>query len=166
MEISKLSEIPKDYSGKVIMIRKNGSRRVFTVNNQPSLTDQQWKKDCDVNSIIASHHKTGQIPHLAKIQGQFADVSEIQDLLPSLMKVEIASQSFLKLPPATRSRFGNKMENMITFLQDPKNSDEAIKLGLKNVPKPPPEPKVPVEKPPLPFKEKQTPPKTIQDPPK
>ena len=32
--------------------RKNGSIRVYTVNNEPSMTDQQVKDDCDVNFIV------------------------------------------------------------------------------------------------------------------
>lgn len=147
--IKSMDEVPKDYSGKLIMLRKNGTRRVFSVNRQPSKTDQQWAKEADMNSIIAQYQKTGQMPPMAKIQGQFADVSQIEDLLPSLMKVELAKNSFMKLPAHVRSRFGNKTENMISFLQDPSNNAEAIKLGLRKDPNPkqktktyPPDPKI------------------------
>ena len=48
---------------KVIEKRKNGSIRVYTVNNEPSMTDQQFKDDCDVNSIVNKFTKTGHLTH-------------------------------------------------------------------------------------------------------
>lgn len=129
MIVEKLSDVPKTYSGKVL-IRTPKGFRVCTVNQMKSKTDQQWAKDCDTNSIMDRYTKTGQIPHMAKVQGQFADVSQVEDLLPSLLKVEAAKKSFMTLPPKTRTRFGNKIENMIEFLQDPSNDKEAITLGL------------------------------------
>ena len=57
---------------KVIEKRKNGSIRVYTVNNEPSMTDQQFKDDCDVNFIVNKFTKTGHLTHLAKFQGMYA----------------------------------------------------------------------------------------------
>lgn len=115
---------------KVIEKRKNGSIRVYTVNNEPSMTDQQFKDDCDVNFIVDKFTKTGNLTHLAKFQGMYADVSEIPDLAQAMQIVSTAQTAFDTLPAELRSRFGNSPVNMVEFLNDINNKDEAIKLGL------------------------------------
>lgn len=121
---------------KLISKRANGTKQVVTINNEPSMTDSQWAPQTDVNQIMARYKKTGQVTHLAKIQGSYADVSSIPDLATALNQVTKAQQTFDLLPAELRSRFGNSPVNMVEFLKDSKNRDEAIKLGL--IPKPAP----------------------------
>ena len=127
MPMDKLKELP---NGKHIILRKNGSRRVITINTDPSLSDQQWKEDCDTNTILQKFTKTGQVTHLAKRQGSFADVSNVEELLPSLMKLKNAEQEFSQLPSTIRNRFNNSPIELLKFIQNPDNREEAIKLGL------------------------------------
>ena len=115
---------------KVIELRSNGTKRVYTVNNEPSMTDQQFKDDCDVNFIVDKFTKTGHLTHLAKFQGMYADVSEIPDLAEAIQTVTIAQTAFDALPAELRSRFGNSPVNMVEFINDVNNKEEAIKLGL------------------------------------
>jgi hypothetical protein len=115
---------------KVITKRPNGSRRVVTVNDKPSKTDQQYRDDCDVNHIMNKYAKTGIITHLAKHPGRFANVSEIPNLLEGFEKVNQAKQAFMDLPGSLRKRFNNDFRNMVAFLNDRSNQEEAIKLGL------------------------------------
>lgn len=119
---------------KIIEKRKNGTTRVATLNEHPSKTDQSQKQDCDVNYIVAKYRKTGQITHLAKRRGYYADVSTIPDLTEALSIVSTASDAFNALPSQLRKRFGNDPQEMIAFLQDPSNLEESIKLGLRNAP--------------------------------
>lgn len=125
---------PKQKDGKEIILRKNGSKRVRTINLTPSKTDQQYKEDCDTNTIINKFRKTGQITHLAQRQGSFADVSQIPDLLPSLEKLQEAADHFQTLPSKIRTKFNNSIENLVQFLHNPDNTTEAINMGL--IPKP------------------------------
>ena len=41
---------------KKIEIRPDGSKRVYTVNLDVSMTDPSWKDDCDVNIILRILH--------------------------------------------------------------------------------------------------------------
>lgn len=120
-------------SGKYIFRKTNGRRKVVTVNNDPSKTDQQYKEDCDTNTILNKFMRTGQITHLAKRQGTFQDVSEIQDLSETLMIVKRAEQDFLQYPSKIRKKFNNSVTQMAEWLQDPDNNEEAVKLGLKTL---------------------------------
>jgi len=116
---------------KVITVRPDGSRRVVTRNTEPSLTDQSQAKACDVNQIMIRYKKTGQVTHLAKNQGVYADVSEIPDLTEALNKVSAATAAFETVPAYIRKLVDNDPVKFIEFLQNPQNDDLAIKLGLK-----------------------------------
>ena len=37
---------------KKVILRKNGTKSVQTINKLPSKTDQSFKADCDVNTIL------------------------------------------------------------------------------------------------------------------
>lgn len=131
---------------KIIETRPNGTKRVYTKNDQPSKTDQSFKMDCDVNFIVNKFTKTGQITHLAKNQGQYADVSEIPDLAGALATVTHAQLTFDSLPAELRVRFGNSPVEMVNFLKDPANLEESIKLGLRDKKPVGPEAQPPAEK--------------------
>ena len=96
-----------------------------------SLTQQQFKDECDVNNIMAKYKKTGLVTHLSKHKGEFGDFSSVTDYQTSLARLEQAHESFQQLPSELRSKFHNDPKNLIEFLADPKNDEDAIKYGLK-----------------------------------
>lgn len=121
-------------SGKHVFEDKNTKRRrVVTVINEPSLTDTQFKKDCDPNYIMEKFRRTGTVTHLNHKEGSFADVAQIPDLLDTLLTVEKANESFQQLSAKVRNRFGNNIHQMIEFMNDPNNREEAIELGIIEV---------------------------------
>ena len=120
---------------KVIVRRADGSRRVYTRNDEPSMTQQQFKDECDVNNIMAKYRKTGELYHLARKQGVFADVSQITDYQTMLNQVHDAKAAFGALPSHLRRRFENDPGQLLEFLRNPNNRDEAIELGLIDKPK-------------------------------
>lgn len=129
---------------KVIKDKDGRVTKVVTVFTKPTKTQQQFKDQCDVNKIIKKYQKTGELDHLKKSQGVFADLTYVGDYQESLNKVIQANKSFSELNSQTRNRFRNDPQQLIEFLSDPKNEKEAIELGLI-VPKEIPQ--VPVEKP-------------------
>lgn len=127
---------------KVIVRRPNGTKRVYTVNEEPSRTDQQYKDDCDVNFIMDRFFKTGQISHLARREGHALDVSDVTDLAGALQQVRAANELFMDLPAKVRDRFANDPVQFFDFVNDPKNGEEAVALGLAEIRK---APDVPIE---------------------
>lgn len=121
---------------KKIEIRPNGTKRVYTENNEPSKTDQSFAEKVNVNNIMATYIKTGQIKHLRRNQGVYADLTQIGDLSSAIQQVEKANQGFLALPSDIRKKFENDPAKMIHFIQDPKNFDECVELGIFTKPKP------------------------------
>jgi len=122
---------------KEIIKLENGNVRVRTINKNPSRTQQQFVEQCDVNNIMKKYRVTGQITHLNTKQGVYADMSSIKNYQENLNTVIEAQNAFMALPSDVRKRFSNDPAELIDFLADKKNDEEAIKLGLKikkNVP--------------------------------
>lgn len=103
---------------------------VETVNDEPSLTQQQFKDECDVNNILKRYQTTGEISHLAKTRGVYADFSSVEDYHTSLNKINNAEEAFFQLPAEIRDRFANDPAKLLEFVKNEKNYDEGVKLGL------------------------------------
>jgi len=121
----------KQRPNQKVILRKNGTLRVVTVNNEPTLTQQQFKESSDINNIIKQYSQTGELPLSNKV-GKFLDVSNVQDYQTALTTVYEAQRAFDELPSKVRSRFENDPNQLIAFIEDDKNYQEAFELGLLN----------------------------------
>lgn len=125
------------------ILRKNGSLKISSINSEPSKTQQQFKAECDINNIVKSYSQTGILPVSTKV-GAFLDVSNISDYQTSLNTVYQAQKAFDDLPSKIRTRFKNDPNELIAFIEDDKNHEEALTLGLlkstatSKIPKPTP----------------------------
>ena len=101
-----------------------------------SKTKQSFKNECDINHILEKHRNTGVVSqdYLNKRQAMFADVSEIGDFQHCQQKVLDAEEAFMTLPSRIRTRFENDPGQLLDFVADPGNRNEAIELGI--IPKP------------------------------
>jgi len=120
------------------MFRRNDGVTIDCSKDQ-GRTKQSFKKECDINHIMARYKKTGFVSPLLLNQRQaiFADVSEVGDFQECQQRIAAARDAFLTLPSAMRSRFGNDPAQLLDFCKKPENRDEAIELGI--IPKPTPE---------------------------
>jgi len=107
------------------------------------MTKQSEKDKCDINLILKRHNATGQISHLARNPQWGVDFPDAIEFQEALNTVTASNLAFNQLSSDIRERFANDPFRMFAFLDDEKNRDEAIRLGL--VPKPPasPEPEPP-----------------------
>ncbi len=115
---------------KKISRHENGHVKVQTINDQPSRTVQSQKDSTDINKIMDKYHKTGMITHLQQKQGQYVDLSSLGDYQHSLQTVIDAQAAFMTLPSTVRKKFANDPQELLTFLSNPQNKEEAITLGL------------------------------------
>lgn len=123
-----------DKNQKITIDAKTKRVSVETVNNEPSKTQQQFKDECDINNIMAKYATTGQFLHVTSKQGQYADFSSITDYREMLDQVAYAQEAFAQLPANVRYKFNNDPAELLNFVQDKKNYDEGVKLGLINPP--------------------------------
>lgn len=127
---------------KIIEEREDGTRRVaisFPASEPESVsvTKQEFWKDASINHIMKKYRKTGILgdPLSYKI-GEYGDFTSGNDFFDAMRKVTAVQTTFNELPSHIRSRFGNDPRNMMDFLVDPKNNEEAINMGLKEKGKP------------------------------
>lgn len=104
--------------------------RVIYQSDLPSATQQHFKDECDINSVLERYRKTGHFnPHIVR-KGQYGDFTGFSDFRSALQVVIEAQSSFDALPAHLRKRFGNDPQNLVDFLSDSKNNEEAETLGL------------------------------------
>jgi len=96
---------------------------------EPTLAQQHFKDECDINNILRQFNITGLLPE-APLSPRYGDFTGIMDYHTALNAVIAAEDGFMALPADLRARFANDPENLINFLNDESNKDEAIKLGL------------------------------------
>ena len=105
-------------------------------STEPTMTQQQFKDEADINNLVDRFLRTGEIPSIdaRAMYGDFVDVP--QSYQEALDAVFAAQAGFDTLPAKTRQRFNNDPAELLAFLADPANVDEAVDLGLMEKPEP------------------------------
>lgn len=106
-------------------------------NDEPSMTQQQFKDEADINNIMARYQKTGVLVDpltQATRKPMFDDFSELGDFRDHQQAVIDAQEMFMELPSRLRARFGNDPAELLQWLSRPENKEEAIELGLMTRP--------------------------------
>jgi len=96
-----------------------------------TLTQQHFKDECDINNILRQFNITGLLPE-NPLSPRYGDFTGISDYQTALNQVIAAEDEFMRLPADLRARFDNDPAQLIQFLENSDNKDEAIKLGLVN----------------------------------
>lgn len=94
----------------------------------PSMTHQNFKDDCDINTIVKRFGVTGQLPQVSA--PQYGDFTGVEDYRTALHAVMEAEDRFMMLPATVRERFHNNPQELLEFCADRSNIEEAKKLGL------------------------------------
>lgn len=96
----------------------------------PSMTEQHFKDECDINNIVKQYSVTGVMPS-GNRQPLFGDFVGIpQDYAEYKEVMDSAQARFMELPAAVRKEFGNDPMALLQFVSDESNRDKAISLGL------------------------------------
>lgn len=106
----------------------------LSIDEDESVTQQQFKEECDINEIVRRFGLTGELPENVRmpVSGDFTGVS---DFTSAMQMIQQAEEAFMQFPGEVRARFQNDPSRMIAFLEDGANMKEAQELGL--VPLPP-----------------------------
>lgn len=95
----------------------------------------EFAQEADINFLLVRYKNTGSLYSAddmikASRRPQFGDFTGIPDYQESLDKMRNALDMFADLPLHVRQRFSDDPVQLLEFLQDEKNLDEAVKLGL------------------------------------
>lgn len=113
-----------------IFSRYNPPPQVGHRNDEPTMTQQHFQDECDINTILAKFVKTGILDNIGP--GVYADLGNATDYLTSLETVRRAREIFEELPSHIRKEFGNDPARYLDFVYDPANEEKGIELGLFN----------------------------------
>lgn len=94
-----------------------------------SRTQQNFKRQVNINSIVEKARVNGMLPNNGRIP-QYLDVSEVKDYQEYQNRVIAVNTAFAALPSKVREKFRNDPAEMVDFINKPENIDEAEKLGL------------------------------------
>jgi phage internal scaffolding protein len=94
-----------------------------------SLTQQQFKEESDINTIVNRFLKTGVLP-TPNTFPQYVDFEGVFDYQSAMNLVRAADESFMRMDAKVRSRFNNSPQEFLEFFANPANAQEAIRLGL------------------------------------
>lgn len=95
----------------------------------PTLTEQEHLEETDINYIADRFMRTGEAPQVIRMP-EYGDYTGVFDFQSAMNIVKEAKDQFMQLPAKVRSRFSNDPQEVLAFLDDPENRDEAIRLGL------------------------------------
>jgi len=101
--------------------------------DEENKTQQHFKEDCDINTIIKRFGLGVALPTTFKapMAGDFSDVGDFQSAMNAVKEAETA---FMQMPAALRKRFDHNPQNLLGFLEHDGNREEAMTLGL--IPRP------------------------------
>lgn len=126
---------------------KSGGDRCTFHTEGPSLCRQEFKDECDINSIMARYegHVIGGPGNMApQVPVYFDFAAAPQTLLEFLTFMQDADRQFMSLPAVVRREFDNDPKLFVDFASDPDNLDQMRTWGLAPpAPVKPPEPAQP-----------------------
>lgn len=102
---------------------------VATVNTEEAVTVQAFGEEADINVMMRRFGVTGQLATRAGTP-MYGDFTSAPDFRAALDLVNDAREQFLSLPPLVRERFKNDPAELLGFVSNEKNFDEAVRLGL------------------------------------
>lgn len=107
----------------------------FSKDNPKSVSraKQSFQKEANINTIMAKYAKSGLLVDpmcVSTRMPQFGDFSAVNDFQSMQNRVLEVKRYFDSLPAVVRLRFNNSPDELLKFMSDDKNKDEALKLGL------------------------------------
>lgn len=106
-------------------------------------TQQQFKEETDINTIVDRFGITGEMPKDVRVPVE-QDYWELSDYQAALNQVNAGREAFMELPAKIRAEFDNDPGKLIAFISDDTNREKAKKMGILV-------PEKPIEKPPEPV---------------
>lgn len=112
---------------------RDRDRRVKICEGE-SMTQQSFKKECDINEIMRRFRKSGDPHYLQRLgkytEGSYGDFSQVMDYRSALDAVARAAEVFDALPAKVRREFDNDPARFLDFCEDPRNGEQLIAMGL------------------------------------
>lgn len=106
--------------------RYSDSKDITKNFKNPSLTDQQFKQECDIGFIVEQYAKLGKTFDQSNLS--YVDCTSVQDYQEAMFTVANAKSNFESLPAKDRDRF-KTVENYLEFISNAANLKESFEKG-------------------------------------
>lgn len=118
-----------------IRSRYNAGVREGWKSSVPSMTQQQFKDEADINYIVSMYDSSGVMPTFhgdgQPAQPVFGDFASLPDNAQEMYNLVIeAKNNFDNLPLDVRKRFNYDPAAFLAFVDNPENLDELVAMGL------------------------------------
>lgn len=110
-----------------------GNAKLFFNTDNPasvSRAQQHFLKESDINNIINKYRKTGVLGSPVRRPTYFGDFTDLGDFQTVHNKLIEANTAFMTLPAKVRDKFKGNVNELLTFINNPDNANEARELGL------------------------------------
>lgn len=98
--------------------------------DDPSLTKQEFADESDINNIMATFQRTGEVYNSATLSPRYGDFTIVPDYQSALNLVIEARASFDSLSSKIRERFHNDPVEFLDFVSNENNAAEMRALGI------------------------------------
>ena len=96
-------------------------------------TKSEFADEANINNIVKRCMNGAAMPTGSRTP-LFGDFSEVADFTSAQTLIAQANAEFEQLPSDVREKFGNNVSDLMDFLDDENNLDEAVELGLATKP--------------------------------
>lgn len=97
----------------------------------PTMTQQQFADECDINNIVRSAVKTGNTQIFTPDQrAVYLDCSYSGDYQSAVEFINTVDDDFYSQPAKLRDAFDNNPDKYAQFVLNPANFDKAVEMGL------------------------------------
>ncbi len=98
----------------------------------PSRTQQSFKDETDINSIMAKYQKTGLIDHVNEHGAHYGEQPAADDYHAAMNMVASTSSLFSELPSSVRDEFDNDPALFLEYISDEERRNELLKTKKIN----------------------------------
>ena len=99
----------------------------------PSLAQQQFAEDADINVMLERFKVTGQMPMAAQ-QAAYGDFTQVGDFRSAMDALRSAQEAFMSIDPKIRAQFGNDPGAFSEFCLNKENLPKLREWGLAPTP--------------------------------
>lgn len=93
-------------------------------------THQEFKEECDVNTIVRQWRRTAHCTHLNQMEPFYGDFTNANDYLEAVQNVENANLAFLGLPADVRDLCGNSPAKFMSMAENEGDLAKLVEAGL------------------------------------
>lgn len=119
-------------------VRVSGWREAVELEIDPeeNRTKEQFGDEVNINTIMKKLQERGIVPEERGDVGHYGDFSEVIGYQDAMEAINVANESFARLSAEVRRRFNQDPDQLLAFIDDPGNEEEAIALGILPPPAP------------------------------